>query len=88
MALTSIWLLRSSSPVTTSPRTTGAWPARLVASRSSRPSPAELGSSPALSAQVKASQSIAAVSVPWWMWPLKSSRPSQVACSMISPTAD
>jgi hypothetical protein len=65
----------------------GAWSARLAASRSIRFSPAELGSSPMSRAPIAASQSIAAVPVPWWMKEAKSSRPSQVPWAMISPVA-
>jgi hypothetical protein len=56
----------------------GAWSARLAASRSILCSLPELGSLPPSSALMVASQSIAAVPVPWQMKPPKSSRASQV----------
>ena len=80
-------MLRSSMPVTASPRLTGAWSARLAASRSILFSPDELGSSPTSRAVMAASQSMAAASVPWWMKRAKSSRVSQVPWAMISPVA-
>jgi hypothetical protein len=79
--------LRSSMPVMASLRLTDAWSARLAARRGILRSPLELGSSPASSALIAASQSIAAVSAPRWMKRAKSSRASQVPWAMISPVA-
>ena len=73
--------------VTASPKRTGMSPARLAASRSMRFSPAELGSAPPPRALMAASQSIAAVPVPWWVKDTKSPRVSQVPWAMISPVA-